>query len=218
MCLSSTYSEPRSKSLPLSVLSFFSTNAQGRDRWLGGHIPLTLWCHAGHSVGFGDLAIANAVGAPGQEWSSNTSKFLWGETPTEKTWLIQTWRVTRGGKGLVSVANKVLASRCLTLREFQDFPPNPAKLLLSANVFLRRWRCRTGLCFLLSIWWWLLVFGSCEIQMPSSRRIFPLLGTSGHPLSLTLSSLRFCLESISFAYEFAEQIIQLIYSCALIQG
>lgn len=63
------------------------------------------------------------------------------------------------------------------------------------------------------------MFGNCEIQMPSSRRIFPLLGTSGHPLGLCFSSSpHFCLRSLSLAYEFAKQIVQLIYSSALIRG
>lgn len=60
------------------------------------------------------------------------------------------------------------------------------------------------------------MLGSCEIQMPSSRRIFSL-ARDIWPSSQPYSS-HFCLESASFAYVFAEQIIQLIYSCALLQG
>lgn len=206
MCLSSTCSEPKYSSLPLSVLSFFSTN-------VGGYIPLILLSHAGQCQ----------VWRSGHHKCYKHSRFPWGETPTEKTCLIQVERVRKesieGHQGKEKDSSlwqiKSLLADVL-LWGFQFCPPNPAKLL-SANLLACRWGCRTGLCFLLSIWWWLLVFGSCEIQMPSSRRIFPLLGTSGHPLSLTFSS-HFSLESISFAYIFAVQIIQPICFCALIQG
>lgn len=56
------------------------------------------------------------------------------------------------------------------------------------------------------------MFGSCEIQMPSSRRIFPLLGTSGHPFGLALLYLFiyfFPFQYVCLAHEFEMKTIQL---------
>lgn len=86
---------------------------------------MTLLCHAGHGICFEGLAVASAVLqlTPHQPWASDTSKFLWRGTPTEKTCLILVGqRDSRGRKGLISVANEVFPSGCLTLRIFRTFP------------------------------------------------------------------------------------------------